>query len=130
MAVFCTQCGSGLPNSARFCSYCGSTVQLPPPFPGRPLVRPIYGRQVAGVCLGLAQANGWDVAVIRIIAVLGLFFSSGLVGVAYLAGWLGIPEEIPAPYPQGQTPPVNTSAYTPPVNTTTNSTQAPPTISL
>ena len=97
MAVFCTQCGSGLPNSARFCSYCGSTVQLPPPFPGRPLVRPIYGRQVAGVCLGLAQANGWDVAVIRIIAVLGLFFSSGLVGVAYLAGWLGIPDEIPAP---------------------------------
>lgn len=133
MAVFCTQCGSGLPNSARFCSYCGSSVQLPPPFPGRPLVRPIYGRQVAGVCLGLAQANGWDVAVIRVIAVLGLFFSSGLVGVAYLAGWLGIPDEIPAPYPpQGQTPNgYTTTVNEPPVNTTTNNPpQAPPTISL
>jgi phage shock protein PspC (stress-responsive transcriptional regulator) len=87
---------------------------------------------VAGVCLGLAQANGLDVAVIRIIAVLGLFFSSGVIGVAYLAGWLGIPDEIPAPYPQGQTPPVNTTTVNvPPVNTTTSDTaQTPPTISL
>jgi phage shock protein PspC (stress-responsive transcriptional regulator) len=33
---------------------------------GRPLVRPIAGRQIAGVCIGLAQANAWDVAVVRI----------------------------------------------------------------
>jgi phage shock protein PspC (stress-responsive transcriptional regulator) len=43
--------------------------------------------------MGLAQAYGWDVAVVRIIAVLGLLFSGGLVGVAYLAGWIGIPQE-------------------------------------
>ena len=70
--------------------------------PGRPLVRPRIGRQVAGVCLALAQANGWDVAVIRIIAVLGFIFSGGFVGVAYLAGWIGIPEEpfpLPGTYP-------------------------------
>jgi phage shock protein PspC (stress-responsive transcriptional regulator) len=72
--------------------------------PGRPLVRPIVGRQIAGVCLGLAQANGWDVAVIRIITVLGLFFSGGVVGIAYVAGWIGIPEEPvmpPGAYPPG-----------------------------
>jgi phage shock protein C len=130
MAVFCTQCGSGLPNSARFCSYCGSSVQIPPPFPGRPLVRPIYGRQVAGVCLGLAQANGWDVAVIRIIAVIGVFFSSGLIAVAYLAGWLGIPEEIPAPYPQNGNPPPNATVNTTYVETPGSTPQAPPSISL
>ncbi|HEY1984409.1 MAG TPA: PspC domain-containing protein [Terracidiphilus sp.] len=60
---------------------------------GRPLVRPHAGRQIAGVCIGLAQANGWDIALVRILAVVGLFFSGGLVGVAYLAGWVGIPEE-------------------------------------
>jgi len=60
------------------------------------------GRQIAGVCIGLAQANGWDVALVRILAVIGCFFSGGLVAVAYLAGWIGIPEEpigMPGPYP-------------------------------
>jgi phage shock protein C len=69
---------------------------------GRPLVRPLVGRMIAGVCLGLAQANGWDVTGVRIIAVVGFFFSSGLLAVAYLAGWIGIPEEpigTPGAYP-------------------------------
>jgi len=56
-------------------------------------MRPIIGRQVAGVCIALAQAYGWDVALIRIAAIVGFFFSGGLVAVAYLAGWIGIPEE-------------------------------------
>ncbi len=50
----------------------------------------------------MAQANGWDVAVVRIIAVLGLLFCAGFVGVAYVAGWIGIPEEqaeLPKAYP-------------------------------
>jgi phage shock protein C len=103
MAVFCHRCGTGLPATARFCSNCGTVVNVAPPMPGRPLVRPHIGRQIAGVCIGLAQANAWDVAVVRIIAVIGFFFSGGLVAVAYLAGWIGIPEE-PFPMP-GATPP-------------------------
>jgi phage shock protein PspC (stress-responsive transcriptional regulator) len=66
--------------------------------PGKPLVRPRVGRQIAGVCLALAQSNGWDVTVVRILTVVGFFLTSGLVGVAYLAGWIGIPEE-PFPLP-------------------------------
>jgi phage shock protein C len=61
--------------------------------PGKPLTRPIVGRQVGGVCMGLSQAYGWDVALVRIFTVLGLCFSGGLVGVAYVACWIGIPEE-------------------------------------
>ena len=102
MAVFCHRCGTGLPASARFCSNCGTVVAVAPPGPGRPLVRPHVGRQIAGVCIGLAQANGWDVALVRIVAVVGFFFSGGLVAVAYLAGWIGIPEEpmtLPGAYP-------------------------------
>ncbi|MGD0832676.1 MAG: PspC domain-containing protein [Terracidiphilus sp.] len=93
MAVFCQRCGAGLPVSARFCSSCGAIVSAPPFASGRPLVRPIAGRQVAGVCIGLAQAYGWDLSLIRIFTVIGLFFSGGLVAVAYLACWIGIPEE-------------------------------------
>ena len=103
MAVYCNQCGTTLPHSARFCSKCGGSV--PAAVYGMPmkrLVRPLMGRQIAGVCIGLSQTYGWDVAVVRIIAVLGALFSGGMVGVAYLACWIGIPEEpieAPGVYP-------------------------------
>jgi phage shock protein PspC (stress-responsive transcriptional regulator) len=64
-----------------------------PFIPGSQLVRPIAGRMLAGVCIGVAQTYGWDVALIRVLTVVGFFFSGGLVFVAYLAGWIGIPEE-------------------------------------
>ena len=102
MAFYCHRCGAGLPTGARFCSNCGTVVASSAPMPGRPLVRPLFGRMIAGVCLGLAQANGWDVTVVRIIAVVGFFCSSGLLAIAYLAGWIGIPEEpigAPGAYP-------------------------------
>ena len=104
MSVFCSRCGNGMPVGARFCSSCGAAIPAAQPMPGRPLIRPRVGRQIAGVCLGLARANGWDVAVVRVVAILGLIFTSGLVGVAYLAAWIGIPEdpaEVPGAYPPG-----------------------------
>jgi phage shock protein PspC (stress-responsive transcriptional regulator) len=58
---------------------------------------------IGGVCIGLSQAHDWDVTLVRILVVLGCFFSSGLVGVAYVAAWIGIPEEA-VPYP-GAYPP-------------------------
>ncbi len=103
MAFFCQQCGAALPVSARFCSHCGAAVPVAQPRPGRPLIRPHVGRQIGGVCLALAQANGWDVVLVRILTVVGFFFSSGLIGIAYLAAWIGIPEET-TPYP-GAYPP-------------------------
>jgi phage shock protein PspC (stress-responsive transcriptional regulator) len=106
MPFFCHRCGTGLPPSARFCSNCGTVTAAAVPSHGRPLVRPLIGRQIAGVCIGVAQANGWDVTLVRVLTVVGFFLSSGLVGVAYLAGWIGIPEEpiqmpgqIPGTYP-------------------------------
>lgn len=90
--------------SARFCSNCGAAIPLAQPAPGQPLMRPRLGRQIAGVCLGLARSYGWDVSVVRVVALLALVLSSGLVGVAYLAAWIGIPEEPlqePGAYPPG-----------------------------
>jgi len=74
------------------------------------------------VCIGVAQANGWNVTTIRILTVVGFFLTSGLVGVAYLAGWIGIPEELvvmpgsyppPGSYPQGPYPPNASGGYPP-----------------
>lgn len=120
MPFYCQRCGTALPPSARFCSNCGTVVTAAPPPPGRPLVRPITGRQIAGVCIGVAQANGWDVTVVRILTVVGFLFTSGLVGVAYLAGWIGIPEEpigMPGSYstpgPPGSYPPGSYPSGTP-----------------
>ena len=107
MAAFCQNCGNALHPSARFCTGCGGVTPMASAMPGRPLLRPHVGRMIGGVCMALAQSNGWDVSVVRILAVVGFFCSSGLVGVAYVAAWIGIPEETmpyPGPYP-GTFPP-------------------------
>lgn len=93
MAVYCTRCGAGLPAGARFCSNCGAVLPASQFAPGRPLIRPRDGRQIAGVCVALARSYGWDVSAVRIVTVLAFVLSSGLVGIAYLAAWIGIPEE-------------------------------------
>ncbi len=105
MAMFCQHCGNALHVSSRFCTRCGAPVTVAQPIPGRPLIRPRAGRMIGGVCLALAQANGWDVVVVRILAVVGFLISSGLVGIAYLAAWVGIPEETP-PLPGAYPPTV------------------------
>ena len=110
MAGYCQQCGTALPPGARFCSVCGTAVYIGPGVATRPLVRPRVGRNIAGVCLGLSQAYGWQVGVVRLLAVLAVVLSSGLVGVAYLAAWIGIPEE-PFEQPGGQ--PAQPGAYPP-----------------
>jgi phage shock protein C len=57
------------------------------------VVRPREGRKVAGVCIGLAQRYGWDVALVRVIALLAaiLIFPLGLI--AYGVFWIILPEE-------------------------------------
>ena len=55
--------------------------------------------------MALAQANGWDVAIVRVVTVIGFFCSGGFVGIAYLAGWIGFPDEpiqMPMVYPPQQ----------------------------
>jgi phage shock protein C len=104
MSAFCSNCGSGLPPAARFCSVCGSTVNGFPPAGFPPyaprLVRPLYGRQCAGVCIGLARTYGWDVSLVRILAIITGIFLCPIPEIAYIACWIGIPEE-----PVGVAPP-------------------------
>jgi phage shock protein PspC (stress-responsive transcriptional regulator) len=59
---------------------------------GTRLVRPRFPRKVAGVCSGLAEYYGWDVNFLRVLVLVLMFASSGLVGLAYAVAWVLIPE--------------------------------------
>jgi len=59
---------------------------------GKKLIRPIQGRWLAGVAVGLADYFGLDVALVRAIFVVATALG-GIGVVAYLAGWLLVPEE-------------------------------------
>jgi len=59
------------------------------------LYRVMEGKQLCGVCTGLAQYFKLDVTVVRLCAVLLALFGPGVI--AYIVCALVIPEE-PAPY--------------------------------
>jgi len=96
----CTACGKGLNYGSRFCSNCGQAVTepvAPPPPPPytyhQRIVRPLYGRMIGGVCAGLAQHFGWDVALVRVLLVVLVFFGCGTPILAYFIAWIVIPNE-------------------------------------
>jgi phage shock protein C len=64
----------------------------------RRLVRSRDDRMIAGVCAGLAAYLNVDVTVVRIIAAVTILLPGPSV-VAYLIGWLLIPEEPPRDEP-------------------------------
>lgn len=68
------------------------TEHTPTHQPSNRLTRPRRGRIIAGVAAALAERTGVDVGLVRLGFVVSLFFG-GLGVVAYVAGWLLIPEE-------------------------------------
>lgn len=100
--MFCTQCGKQVAAADRFCPQCGaaqSPSRVPPA--ARRLVRPYYGRKIAGVALGFANYLDLDVTLARILWVLFTLLSGGIVLLAYLVAWILMPEEdyLPARLP-------------------------------
>jgi len=95
--AFCRNCGSQVADGARFCSTCGTETGFPvmaaPSVVRRPLSRPREGRQIAGVCKGLSLTYGWDVTVVRIVAVLLGVICFPVGEIAYAVAWLIMPEQ-------------------------------------
>jgi phage shock protein C len=90
----CSACNNPINLGANFCSHCGRAIAGPPVYQvRRQLMRPRYGRAVAGVCAGFAQEYGWDVVLIRILLVVLVFFGCGLPLLAYLIAWIVMPNE-------------------------------------
>ncbi|MGH3712001.1 MAG: PspC domain-containing protein [Micromonosporaceae bacterium] len=56
------------------------------------LIRPRTERQIAGVCAGIARATQTDPLLWRVLVAVGVLFG-GIGLVAYLLGWLLMPEE-------------------------------------
>lgn len=106
--MFCTKCGAQIPADARFCPACGMQQEIletpyARPMTGR-IVRPREGRMIAGVCLGVARHLSWDVTLVRIILVVLAIAGAGSGVIAYIIGWIVIPEE-PYALPVGAVPP-------------------------
>ncbi|MCK4747302.1 MAG: PspC domain-containing protein [Bacteroidales bacterium] len=51
-------------------------------------------RVIAGVCGGLAEWLGWDIALVRLLYIIISIFSAGFPGtIAYIILWIVMPEE-------------------------------------
>ena|SRR5579884_1118870 len=102
--MYCTQCGTEIPDGSNFCSRCGCA--LDPNAPPRPapharrLSRSVYDKKIAGVCAGFARYLGIDVTLVRIVwLVLAISpIPFGIIG--YIVAWIVMPRdplEIAAP---------------------------------
>jgi phage shock protein C len=61
--------------------------------PQKRLVRSRSDRMVAGVCGGVAEYLGIDATLVRILVVVGTVLGFGSLLLAYIIGWVLIPEE-------------------------------------
>ena len=90
--MHCNACGKPIAEDARFCSYCGTVVGIPPT--SKKLMRSRADRKIAGVCSGLAAYLDLDVSLVRILS-LFLTLATGVCPgiITYLLAWIIIPSE-------------------------------------
>lgn len=60
------------------------------------LIRPRSGRVIGGVCAALANRFGWNVTVVRLLAVLSVLIPGPQV-IIYIIAWVIIPAEPAVP---------------------------------
>ena len=100
--MYCSSCGTELPDNFRFCSQCGTSIQASQPKPvAGPLRRSREDKKVAGVCAGLARYLSLDVTLVRIVMLCISIWGIGLV--FYIACWIIMPlDAIMLPPPSSQ----------------------------
>ncbi len=104
--MFCTRCGVALNDPAvNFCAQCGAPTAHNAYSPAQPyakLSRPRDDRKVAGVCAGFARYLGMDATLVRLIAVVLIFWPPGVGLIAYFVAWIVMPNDplrLPEPAP-------------------------------
>lgn len=95
--MFCTKCGVALDDKARYCSECGTATGMAPQAesPYRRLSRPVEGRKIAGVCVGLANYWGVDPVLVRILFVALAIYPALPAVIPYIVCWAIMPTEQP-----------------------------------
>ncbi len=102
--MFCRFCGQALAAGAGFCSQCGNATTTGAgdtaqnggaPWDG--LYRPLYARRMAGVCAALALRYRWDLTATRLLTQIFGLVLFPLTEIAYVVGWMVLPEERPMP---------------------------------
>ena len=98
--MYCRHCGNSLEEHFRYCSRCGTATDgslRSGPSGGQRLTRVREGKQVAGVCAGVARHLDLDVTLVRLVWILMVVFPPVLgTGIlAYLICWAVIPMEEP-----------------------------------
>jgi phage shock protein C len=99
--MFCTRCGVSMADSTvNFCPQCGhSTGRNTYSYPK--LSRPREDRKVAGVCAGFARYLGMDPTLVRLIAIILVFWPPSVGLIAYLVAWIVMPNDpVRMPEPQ------------------------------
>jgi len=91
--MYCNACGKNIPDDSRYCSHCGNVVGVPTV--PKKLMRSRTDRKIGGVCAGLGQYLDLDVSLVRILWFFITLACGILPGVvAYILGWIIIPEEL------------------------------------
>ena len=88
--MYCNYCGKSIQDDANVCAYCGTRVGGV--IARKRLVRPREGRKIAGVCLGVAEYFDLDATLVRLVWRV-LIFGAGTGFIAYIIGWIVMPEE-------------------------------------
>ncbi len=95
--MYCTQCGTQVDATARYCSQCGHATPLasrPADMQVKRLTRWMEDRMLAGVCAGFARYFGVDVVLVRLLWLVSvIFFGTGVL--LYVIAWIVMPKEYP-----------------------------------
>ncbi len=93
--MYCSHCGAQVTAYAKFCPSCG-TLQ-PEVSREKRLERPLVGRRIGGVALGVARYMEVDPVIIRILFVLAALIPPSIGLLVYLVCWIVMPAELDHP---------------------------------
>ncbi len=104
MTTYCVKCGTANEGTAEFCVSCGENLKKEEKTKGtekttttqsseKKLYRSRTNKMITGLSAGLAKYFEMDVDLVRILWVIGLFVSGGVVALVYLIMAAAIPLE-------------------------------------